>query len=251
MPEGVIPVEKLLNELVAKLRESEGPNLKSVVLYGSAAAGEFHPRHSDLNVLGILNSLDGAELEKLNPVVTWWVRKGHPAPLFLQTEELNTSADVFAIEFLDIKAGHRVLYGEDLFAVLDVPLVQHRLEVEHDLRVNLLRLRQGALQAGRDPKALLRLMTTSISSFAALFRHALIALGEKPPQGKRQAVDRLAEMLGFDVAPFLTVLDVREGKRRERDTDAAQTFADYLKGVARVTEEVDRRLAPGESHPAH
>jgi predicted nucleotidyltransferase len=238
-------VEKVLNELVAKLRECEGPNLISVVLYGSAASGEFHPKHSDLNVLCILNTFDRDELETLSPVVTWWLRKGHPSPLFLRLEELRTSADVFAIEFLDIKAGHRVLFGEDLFAALDVPLALHRLQVEHDLRVNVLRLRQRALEAGQDPKALLRLMTRSISSFAALFRHALIALGEQPPQAKRQVLDRLAEMLGFDAAPFHAVFEVREGKRRERDIDAKTTFAAYLQGVVRVTEEVDRRLAPG------
>ena len=250
MLEGVVSVEKVLKELVAKLREFVGLNLKSVVLYGSAAAGEFHPKHSDLNVLCLLDRIDQAELQKLNPVVTWWIRKGHPAPLFLTLKELATSADVFAIEFLDIKSRNRVLHGEDVFAALDVPLDQHRLQVEHDLRVNLLRLRQGSLEAVRDPRALLRLMTKSISSFAALFRHALIALGEPPPQGNRQAVDRLAGLLGFDAAPFHTVFDVREGKRRERDVDAAATFAAYLKGVARVTDEVDRRLARGEKHPA-
>lgn len=250
MLEGVLSVEKILDELAARLRESAGPNLKSAVLYGSAAAGEFHPKHSDLNVLCILNRIDQAELEKLNPVVTWWIRKGHPAPLFLTAEEVATSADVFAIEFLDIKAGHRVLYGEDPFAALDVPLVQHRLQVEHDLRVNLLRLRQSALEAARDPRALLRLMTRSISSFAALFRHAMIALGEQPPPGKRQAVDRLSAMLGFDATPFQTIFDVREGKRRERDVNAMTTFAAYLKGVMRVTEEVDRRLTPGEGRVA-
>ncbi|HZP01476.1 MAG TPA: nucleotidyltransferase domain-containing protein [Terriglobia bacterium] len=238
-------MEKVLNELVAKLRECEGPNLISVVLYGSAASGEFHPKHSDLNVLCILKTFDRPELEKLSPVVAWWLRKGHPSPQFLKLEELRTSADVFAIEFLDIKAGHRVLFGEDLFAALDVPLALHRLQVEHDLRVNVLRLRRSALEAGQDPKALLRLMTRSISSFAALFRHALIALGEQPPQAKRQVLDRLAEMLGFDPAPFHAVFEVREGQRRERDLDAKTTFAAYLQGVVRVTEEVDRRLAPG------
>jgi hypothetical protein len=86
-------------------------------------------------------------------------------------------------------------------------------------------------------------MTSSISTFAALFRHALIALGEDPPPTKRATVARAGSALGFDSSPFHTVLDIREGRKREREVDAQATFANYLEGVVKATEEVDRRLA--------
>src|SRR5712692_11281917 len=107
-------MEKDLSELVEKLKQAAGGNLKSVVLYGSAASGDFQPKHSDLNILCVLERLDGAELAKLNPTAAWWARKGHPAPLVFTPEELHRLADVFAIELLDIQASRRVLDGEDV-----------------------------------------------------------------------------------------------------------------------------------------
>ena len=235
--------EQNLTDLVSRLKNAAGSNLLSVILYGSAATGEFHPGHSDLNVLCIMQSLGRDDLSKLHDPSAWWAKKGHPAPLFFTLNELRHAADVFAIELLDIKAAHRVLHGEDVLASFQVPLHLHRLQVERELRNSALRLRQDYLRHPADSGKTLKLMTSSISTFAALFRHALIALGEDPPPTKRSTIDRLGSALGFDPAPFHTIFDVREGRKRERDVDVQATFDAYLDRVSKVTEEIDRRLA--------
>jgi len=234
-------MEKDLNQLVEKLRQAAGAGLKSVVLYGSAASGDFDPKRSDLNVLCVLERMSAAELGKLNATAIWWVRKGHPAPLVFTLEELHHSADVFAIELLDIKANHRVLFGEDVFASLGVPMSLHREQVERELRTNVIRLRQALLTVSWSEAELERLMSASTSTFIALFRHALIALGEQPPPSRRAVVDRLAAVLGFDAAPFHAVLDAREGQRHEGDV--LKVADAYLAAVTFVAEEMDRRLA--------
>jgi predicted nucleotidyltransferase len=246
-------VEKDLNELVSKLRQAAGANLKSVVLYGSAVAGDFHARHSNLNVLCLLERLDAAELERLAPAAEWWERRGNPAPLLFTLEELKRSADVFAIELLDIQSAYRVLEGEDWVAGLEVPMRLHRLQVERELRQALVRLRERYLAGARDARSVLHLMTASISTFAVLFRHALIALDAAQSERsgvsnpKRAAIRGLAERLHFDPAPFETVLEVREGKRQAKDVPFEATFRGYLEGITKVVDEVDRRLA-SEAH---
>jgi predicted nucleotidyltransferase len=235
-------IEEQLTELVTRLKKAAGSNLLSVILYGSAATEEFHPKHSDLNVLCILRDLSKEELSKLHAASTWWAKKGHPAPLFFTLEELHHSADLFAIELLDIKAARRILYGEDVIASLHVPMDLHRLHVERELRNNTLRLRQYYVMHAADSRKTLQLMLSSISTFVALFRHALIALGEEPPPTKRATVDRAGSVLGFDPSPFHIVLDIREGRKRERDVEAQATFDKYLNAVVKTTEEVDRRL---------
>jgi predicted nucleotidyltransferase len=241
-------VEEHLTELVTRLKKAGESNLLSVILYGSAATEEFHPKHSDLNVLCILRDLSKDELSKLHAPSTWWLKKGHPAPLFFTLSELHHSADIFAIELLDIKAARRILYGEDVIASLHVPMDLHSLHVERELRSNTLRLRQYYVIHAADSRKTLQLMLSSISTFVALFRHALIALGEEPPPTKRAAVDRAGSVLGFDYSPFHSVLDIREGHKRERDVAAQATFANYLKAIVRATEEVDRRLAAAPAH---
>ena len=235
--------DKDLTDLVTKLTDAAGSNLLSVILYGSAATEEFHEGHSDLNILCVMQSLGRDDLGKLHAPSAWWVKKGHPAPLFLTLNELHHSADIFAIELLDIQAAHRILHGEDVVASLHVPMDLHRQHVERELRNNTLRLRQLYLRHPADSRKTLELMTSSISTFAALFRHALIALGEDPPRSKRSVVDSLASALGFDPSPFHAIYDIREGQKRERDVDVQATFEAYLDRVSKVTDEMDRRLA--------
>jgi len=237
--------EEQLTQLVSKLRKAAEGNLLSVILYGSAATDEFHPEHSDLNVLCILRDLSRRELSKLGAASIWWTKRGHPAPLFFTPEELHHSADIFAIELLDIKAARRILYGEDVIAPLHVPTDRHRMQVEREFRNNSLRLRQHYVMLAGDSRKTLELMLSSISTFAALFRHALRALGEEPPTSKRAALDRAGSALGFDPAPFHALLDIREGRKRRGEVDVEATFDKYLHAVAEATEEVDRRLAPG------
>ena len=233
-------MEKELNALVEKLKKAAGTNLESVVLFGSAAGGHYQPGHSDLNVLCTLERLDGPALEALRPAVEWWTAKGNPHVLMFSMDELRCSADVFAIELLDIKARHKVLHGEDCFAGLDVPMGLHRIELEHELRTKLIRLRQAYMEVSGDSKRLLRLLTDSITSFLTLFRHALIALGEEPPAHRHDVLDRLAARFSVDVSPFHAVLDIREGKRRPKDIDLTAVGRSYLESVRRITDEVDR-----------
>jgi hypothetical protein len=234
--------EKDLKELVERLKEAAAHNLRAVVLYGSAAGNEFHDQHSDLNILCLLERTDGGQLKNLQPVSRWWWRKGHPAPLVFTLDELHHSADVFAIELLDMKRHHRMLLGEDVFAGLEVPMSLHRLQVERELRVNVIRLRETYLRS-RDRRSQIHdLMIASASSFAALFRHSLIALGEQAPDSRRACVDRLAALLGLDLGAFHAVLDLREGKT-PGDASYDQVFAAYLSVVTHVAEEMDRRLS--------
>src|SRR5882762_9969638 len=111
-----------LDEFVQKLKASAAENLKAVALYGSAVTGEFHSKHSDLNLLCVLEKADAARIEALHAPINWWLRQGHRSPLVFTLKELQRSAEVFAIELLDMKTNHRMLHGEDVLAELTVPL---------------------------------------------------------------------------------------------------------------------------------
>ena len=233
-------MEDKLDEFVQRMRGAAPDNLKAIVLYGSAVTGEFHEGHSNVNLLCLVENGDPARLEPFHSTVEWWTGKGHPAPLIFTLDELRRSSDIFAIELLDMQARHKMLFGEEFLAGITVPLRYHKLQVERELRTNWLRLRQTFLAAPR--KAHLDVMVAAASSFNALFRHALIALGEPAAQNKRDAVERAAKLTGADANGFLAVLDFREKKTKEKDIDAAATARSYFKLVEAVTDEVDRRL---------
>ena len=231
-----------LDELVQRLKGAAADNLKAVILYGSAATEEFHAKHSDLNILCLVDQADAAHLEALHGPVEWWIRRGQRPPLVFTLEELRRSADIFTIELLDMKARHRILYGENALVEISVPLHYHAIQVERELRTDWLRLRQAILAAPKKPKIYLEIMASSFSAFAALFRHALIALGEATGETKREAIDRIAQFAGADPAGFQTILSLREGKLSARDIDVDKALNQYFSFVEAVTEKFDRQL---------
>jgi len=235
-------IDHKLDEFVQKLKAAAADNLKAVILYGSAATEEFHAKHSDLNILCLVGQADSAHIEALHGPVDWWMRRGQRPPLVFTLEELRRSADIFTIELLDMKSRHRILYGENFLADFSVPLHYHSIQVERELRTNWLRLRQSILAAPKKQKEYLALMVSSFSTFAALFRHALIALGEKPAETKREAIDRIAQFAGADPAGFHAILSLREGKSDQRQIDTDKTLNQYFAFVEAVTDKFDRQL---------
>jgi predicted nucleotidyltransferase len=233
-------MENTLNQLLERLTKALGERLVSVVLYGSAAAGDHHEGFSDLNVLCVLDQVTTRELAQAEPVFRWWREKGNPSPLLLSEHEVATSTDCFAIEFHDIKTHHRILQGKDVISQLVVDDAFYRAQVEHDLRAKLLRLRQKASGTLSDKDALRRLMADSISTFCVLFRHALILHGVVAKGKKRDVIEQARESFGIDPAPFAKLLDLREERIKPRDLEPQGMLDSYLKQISIVIDAVDR-----------
>ena len=231
--------EKQITEFVNLLKQTAGVNLECVVLFGSAASGEFHPDFSDINLLCVLRELSAATLSSLAPAINRWTKNKFPAPLLFSRTELEHSTDVFAIEMLDMSQRHRILHGEDIFTGLHVPMNLHRVQLEHNLRTKLLTLRQTYIQLVGDSNRIRRLMLDSVSNFSTLFRHTLIAMGEQPATHKADNIKKLADRVNFDSAIFLQLLQVRARAAKESDIDAGNGFAQYLTGIEKVILAVD------------
>ncbi len=233
--------EKLIGEFVGRVRDAVGGNLKSAILYGSAAAGDYVPEHSDVNLLFVLGETSFGAIAALAPVVEWWGKQKHHAPLLMTAEELRRGADVFSIEFLDMRENYRVLWGEDLLKGLEIPMKFHRAQVEYELREKTILLRQRLLVLAKDEGAKWELLVRSVGAFGTLARHALIALGETTAS-KREAVQKLAARAGFDADAFLQLFDLRERKVDRKTMNVDDVFARYLKAVERITAAVDEML---------
>jgi len=234
--------EKLVKEFVERLQKSAGANLQSVILYGSTVSGGFHPEFSNVNLLCILRETSLTALQAVAPVATWWNSQKQPAPLIMTKDEIARSTDVFSIELLDMKQSYRVVFGEDVLKPIEVSLRYHRVQVEYELREKLILLRQSLLLAAADGPDLLRTLQRSAPSFATLFRHALIALGEPAVQSRREAVDKLAARIGFDASALNQLLDIREGKAKAKDANAKDLCNRYLASLEQVVAAVDTAL---------
>jgi hypothetical protein len=233
-------MDKLLSELIGKLQKAYGERLVSVVLYGSAAAGDHHPDFSDINILCVLSEISPRELASGEDIFRWWREQGSPSPLLLTEHELVTSTDCFAIEFHDIQRQHRLLHGKDVITALAIDDSFYRAQVEHDLRAKLLRVRQKAGGMLSNPDLLRRMLLDSVSTFCVLFRHALILRGVEAPASKRDVIQRARETFALDAAPFDKLLDVRERRSKPREVDPVILLSSYLKEISKVIDAVDQ-----------
>jgi hypothetical protein len=240
----MVPEDKI-DDFVRRVREAAGTNVQSIILYGSAVSGDFHPEFSNLNLFCVLHDTSFPALWALAPVAKWWGRQKQPPPLFMTRDELGRSTDVFTIELIDMQQHHRVLFGEDVLQGLQIPMHLHRVQVEYELREKVTLLRQQLLLAEDSNSRLWDLLLRSVPSFVTLFRHALIALGNPAPAGKREAVHTLSKQVGFDLSAINQVLDAREHKAGLKRPDIKDLCARYVAAVEQVTSVVDKTLDSG------
>jgi len=240
----VIP-EKKIAEFVSKAQASAGQNLQSVILFGSAASGEFQDDFSDINLLCVLRETSFGSLAALGPLAEWWQKQKYSPPLVLTQDEIRRSVDVFTIELLDMQRHHRVLFGEDVFAGLEISTANHRIQVEYELREKVIVLREQLLLAAQDETRMWNLLLGSVAAFTTLFRHALIVLGGQDLVSRRAAVNALTEKISFDPSAILKLLDIRERKMERNQLAVREVFTNYLEAVQKVRDAVDTMLERG------
>jgi hypothetical protein len=222
-----------LEELVKQLQLAYGEGLRSVVLFGSAVAGE-HTKKSDYNVLVVVDSLPLERLRAVAAVSRAWADDGNPPPMTFTAKEWRSSADIFPMEYADILERHRVLFGEDPTAGITVNPADLRLEVEQQTMGKLLHLRQATMGAGGDRKLQLELLERSLSTLMVIFRGVSRLLGEAPSPDYEQLTRSLAGRAGFSPEPFVKVIrHVRGTEKISRDA-AESILEQYLGAMERL-----------------
>src|SRR3979490_545168 len=202
-------VQDALNHLIEDLRVTHGETLSSVVLYGSAAAGDHIELRSDYNLLIALKRITPEDLRLALPPMREWQRLGHPLPVYFTLEELSDAADVFPIEFHQMANARIVLYGKDPFEFVRLSDANLRHQTEYELRSKLIQLRRLYIPASVSVEKLSDLMSDSLASFAALFRAVLLLHGQDAPVAKPDCVRATTQLLKLDAAPFERIFAFR------------------------------------------
>ncbi|HEY8558777.1 MAG TPA: nucleotidyltransferase domain-containing protein [Pyrinomonadaceae bacterium] len=231
-----------LEAFLDDLKAAHGRNLASVILYGSAAAGDFIPQASDYNLLIALRKITPLDLRNSHAVMREWTRLGYHVPVYFTVEELQTAADVFPIEFHNMERARKVLYGADVLADLNISDEFLRHQTEYELRSKLIRLRRAYIPASTSVEGLTELMAESLTSFASLFRAVLLLSGVEPPVAKHQIVALTAQKLGLDGKPFEKIFNIRENNFAGKLTEvtANELFGEYMEQIEAVIAAVDK-----------
>ncbi len=222
-----------------KLAESLGENLLSVILFGSAAGGEYIEGKSDINTLIILQSVRVRDLTVIAEIVKKYAKRGLAIPLVFGREHIETSLDTFPIEFSDMKARHIPLYGADPFIDARIEKKNLRYQCERELKSILVNLRRGFIRTGGKKENLEALLAGSLSSVLAACRGMIWQNGETPSDGAEALLDQVKGKYQVETAAINRVWYLKKGQSGATATLEA-LLEDYSREIARLASIVDK-----------
>lgn len=165
-----------------------GEDLISLSVFGSAASGDYVYGHSDINTALVMKAVTVAHLKILAVPIERWMIRGFAAPRIFTPEDLTRSLDVFPLLFMDIRDNHRLLYGPDSFANLQVDRGLLRVQVEQMLKTKVSEIRSEFLASGESLKTFEGLISKTFGSLFPLLRGLLFLKGRNPSSRKEVVV---------------------------------------------------------------
>lgn len=242
LPEEARP---FLRGFLADATEIFGPSLEAVILYGSAARGEYLPGRSNLNLLLLVAEHEVGRLQRYAGAHKRWSRERIVVPLFLTRAELEALPALFPLECLDLVEHHLLLAGDDPFTGLSPDLRRLPERCEGEVRTNLLRTRQRFVEGGGTAEAALILLPLSVTSLLCGLRGLARLLDLAPAKTSDGLLDDLRESLGLDLAPVHEALRLKRGQLTPGPLEVPRLFDRYCGALGALAERVARLRAEG------
>jgi hypothetical protein len=232
-------VRNVFIPFLRQLQDLNGINLVSVFVYGSAAGHDFNPKHSDINSCVVLQQVDLPSLRNNMKIVKQVKSKKITAPLFLTEDHIQTSLDVFPIEFLDMKENHILLFGKDLLSGIDIKGEHIRLFCEQQLKGKLIRIRQAYVEIGLKKGGLEALLKESLSALIPVFRNVIRLKGQTPPTNKQEIIQATADLFSLDPSVMLDIYNDDSNDEKIANRSAESYLDKYIRQIQRLAKSVD------------
>jgi len=230
-------IKKICTDFTERLKDIYADDLISVILYGSAASGEFIDKHSNLNLLVILKDTDLGNLKKSSSLINKFSKV---SALFLTESYVLCSIDIFPIEFLDMQENYFVLYGKDILKEINIDTRNLRFQCEQELKVRLINLRQLYLSINKDTVALRNLLFKSFTSILHISRNVLRLKGKKPAYKKEEILKEMAREFRIDKDVWGRILKARALEIKLSNKDIEQLFINFTREVENIVDIVDK-----------
>ncbi|MBI5408560.1 MAG: hypothetical protein HZA14_04265 [Nitrospirae bacterium] len=228
-------IKPFLDDILSKYQDK----IHSIYITGTAVTDDFNEKTSDVNSLIVLKGMDMKFLEQLMLLGKKYSKHRVAAPLIMTPEYLNTSLDVFPIEFLNFKLSHVTVFGEDLLENLEISLADLRQQCERELKVKLISLRQGYISSLGNRKILAEGLAKHITGYVPLFRGIIVLFGKLPPIRQREVIKSLSDAANINTDIFANVLRVKREKTKLSQQDLNTLFEDYYNATEKLGKIVD------------
>lgn len=179
-----------LREFVESAQSALGPDLVSLVLFGSAAEGRLRAT-SDVNIILVLSRFDPARIDALREPLRLARATIQLSAMLILESELASAAEAFAVKFADIRERHKVLAGSDPFATLTPSRSAMLVRLKQILLNFVLRTRERYVLTSLREEQLAPVVADAagpLRSAAAL----ILSLEGRPAPSPKEALETLA-----------------------------------------------------------
>ncbi len=214
-------------------------NLHSFYVVGSALAPDFDGKDLEINSVIVLKDMDLGFVEYLAPLGKVYKKKGVAAPLIMTPAYIASSLDVFPIEFHEFRLIHETIFGEDLFAGLEIEAAHLRLQCEREIKTKLIGLRQGYISSLGDKRLLSEGLAESITGMVPLFRAVLTLLGRDASGGSLGVIRAFEGEINITTGIFEKMLKLGQKQISLSAVELTSSFEEYYKATEKAARRID------------
>jgi len=217
------------------IKECFKEDLRSVILYGSAASVSFNSTLSDINILILLDKNNTSSFIEFGKKSKKIIKKYRVSILILTFEEFINSADVFPMEYYDIYDCHVVIYGENIEGKLKLTSYNLRHQLEERLRGFSNQFRQAIIQSGGNHRFLKQNIKIIPAVIKTLMRSAL--------RLKEVEVKNLTDKMVFDEIEKKYNVDMSvfsENMNKLKHEDIVSVITKILEIIDKITVQIDK-----------
>jgi len=234
-----IPSE-IFGEFSDDMKSIYETDLISIILYGSAARGDYVRGKSDINFLVILTEAGIKSIDRTFDLLKKWRKRAVATPLFLTPEYIKGSLDSFPLEFWDMQKFHQIVYGEDLLRGLEIRRSDLRLQCEREVKGKLLHLRQNFLNSERRAERLHMLLVHSVPSFLTIFNALLFLKNETTQNSRRDIFLQTAKVFDLNREVFEKIVRLRYEKLKLKRDELLTLTRAFIEEIRKLSQRVDQ-----------
>jgi hypothetical protein len=214
-------------------------NVHSINIIGSCITDDFNEKDSDINSIFVLRTMDLKFIELIAPLGKKYQKKSIAAPLIMTPEYIESSLDVFPIEFLDFKLIHETIFGEDILQDLEINKVDLRNQCEREIKIKLIGLRQGYISAQGDKKMIIERIVSFITGYIPLFRGIIFLMGHDPPTKRYDVLSALSTYTDVNTEIFRKIFDIKHGVLKLSKNELDNVFEEYYKTTEQISKVIN------------
>lgn len=228
---------KKFNEIITEfsnvLNKELRKNIKSLYLFGSIMIQEdFHFGISDINTFIIFdNNSDDTIIPKVSNIYKNYKKYPFSIPLMLKYEEVLNAADVFPVEFIEIKEKNVLLFGDDVLSEINFNLSDIRRQCESEIRAKIIGLRKMLFAEGEVVKNQ-DVLFKSLTSTLVLLKQLLRLKGVALPETRFEVINSLEKQFNLSLTGIRGLYQMREGGNKVTKGLIEKLLTNYIAELA-------------------